>query len=89
MNKTDLVEQIANSADLSKAAAARALDAAVSAITNSLKKGDTVTIVGFGTFYVGQRSARIGRDPRGAEIKIEAARVPRFRPGKQFKDEVN
>jgi DNA-binding protein HU-beta len=90
VNKTELIEQIAKSADISKAAAGRALDAAVTAIKTSLKKGQAVTLVGFGTFLVGKRAARSGRNPRtGAAIKIKAAKVPRFRPGKALKDAIN
>ena len=90
MNKTELIEQIAKSADISKAAAGRALDAAVTAIKTSLKKGQAVTLVGFGTFLVGKRAARSGRNPRtGAAIKIKAAKVPKFTAGKALKDAVN
>ncbi len=90
MNKSELIDQIAKSDDISKAAAGRALDAAVGAIRTSLKKGGMVTLVGFGTFYVGKRAARSGRNPRtGAMIKIKAARVPKFRAGKALKDAVN
>jgi DNA-binding protein HU-beta len=90
MNKTELIEQIANSADISKASAGRALDAAIVAVTTSLKKGQTVTLVGFGSFYVGNRAARSGRNPRtGDAIKIKAAKVPKFRAGKGLKDAVN
>jgi DNA-binding protein HU-beta len=90
VNKLELIESVAKSADISKAAAERALDGAVSAIRNALKKGTMVTLVGFGTFYVGKRAARSGRNPRtGAAIKIKAARVPKFRPGKALKDAVN
>ncbi|HVY04817.1 MAG TPA: HU family DNA-binding protein [Burkholderiales bacterium] len=90
MNKIELIEAIAKSADISKAAAARALDGAVAAIQGSLKKGTMVTLVGFGTFYVGKRAARSGRNPRtGAAIKIKAAKVPKFRAGKALKDAVN
>lgn len=90
MNKSELIDQIAKSADISKAAAGRALDAAVGAIRTSLKKGGMVTLVGFGTFYVGKRASRSGRNPRtGATIKIKAARVPKFRAGKALKDAVN
>jgi DNA-binding protein HU-beta len=90
MNKTELIEQIANSADISKASAGRALDAAIVAVTTSLKKGQTVTLVGFGSFYVGKRAARSGRNPRtGDAIKIKAAKVPKFRAGKGLKDAVN
>jgi DNA-binding protein HU-beta len=90
VNKQELIDTIAKSADISKAAAGRALDSAVSAIKASLKKGQLVTLVGFGTFYVGKRAARSGRNPRtGAAIKIRAAKVPKFRPGKALKDSVN
>ncbi|MBA3903431.1 MAG: DNA-binding protein HU [Rhodocyclaceae bacterium] len=90
MNKSELIDQIAKSADISKAAAGRALDATVGAIKSSLKKGGLVTLVGFGTFYIGKRAARSGRNPRtGATIKIKAAKVPKFRAGKALKDAVN
>ncbi len=90
MNKSELIDAIAKSADISKAAATRALDATVDSIKKSLKKGDLVTLVGFGTFYVGTRAARTGRNPRtGATIKIKAAKVPKFRAGKGLKDAVN
>ena len=90
MNKSDLVDAIAKSADISKAAAARALDATVDSIKKALKKGDTVSLVGFGTFKVGKRAARTGRNPRtGAAIKIKAAKVPKFSAGKGLKDAVN
>jgi len=89
-NKSDLIEAIAKSADISKAAAGRALDATIEAIKKSLKKGETVSLVGFGSFYVGKRAARSGRNPRtGATIKIKAAKVPKFRAGKGLKDAVN
>ena len=90
MNKSDLIEQIAKSADISKAAAGRALDATIGAVKTSLKKGQTVTLVGFGSFYVGKRAARTGRNPRtGAAIKIKAAKTPKFRLGKALKDSLN
>ena len=90
MNKSDLVDSIAKSADISKAAAARALDATVDTIKKALKKGDTVSLVGFGTFKVGKRAARNGRNPRtGETIKIKAAKVPKFSAGKGLKDAVN
>jgi len=90
VNKSDLVDAIAKSADISKAAAARALDATVDTIKRALKKGDTVSLVGFGTFKVGKRAARNGRNPRtGATIKIKAAKVPKFSAGKGLKDAVN
>ncbi|MBS0354154.1 MAG: HU family DNA-binding protein [Proteobacteria bacterium] len=87
MNKSELIDQIAVGADISKAAAGRALDAAIGAVKQTLKKGGTVTLVGFGTFHVGERAARSGRNPRtGAAIKIGSARIPKFRPGKALKD---
>jgi DNA-binding protein HU-beta len=90
VNKSDLVDAIAKSAELSKASAARALDATVDTIKKALKKGDTVSLVGFGTFKVGKRAARNGRNPRtGATIKIKAAKVPKFSAGKGLKDAVN
>ncbi len=89
-NKSDLIEAFAKSADISKAAAGRALDATIESIKKSLKKGELVSLVGFGTFYVGKRAARNGRNPRtGATIKIKAAKVPKFRAGKGLKDAVN
>ncbi len=90
MNKTELIEHIAKNADLSKAAAARALESTIGAIKSTLKKGGTVSLVGFGTFAVGKRAARSGRNPQtGATIKIKAAKVPKFRPGKGLKDHLN
>ena len=87
MNKTELIEHIAKQADISKAAAGRALEAVVGGIRSSLKKGNSVTLVGFGTFSTGKRAARAGRNPRtGAAIKIKAAKVPKFKPGKALKD---
>jgi DNA-binding protein HU-beta len=90
VNKSELIDSIADSADISKAAAGRALDATVEAVKKAMKKGDMVTLVGFGTFYVGKRAARTGRNPRtGAAIKIKAAKVPKFRAGKGLKDAIN
>lgn len=90
MNKAELIDIVAQEADLSKAAAGRALDSAMAAITLAMKKGDSVSLVGFGTFAVGTRAARTGRNPKtGAEIKIKAAKVPKFRPGKGMKDAIN
>ena len=90
MNKSELIDAIATSADLSKAAAGRALDGAMEAIKKSLKKGGIVTLVGFGSFYAGKRAARTGRNPRtGENIKIKASKVPKFRPGKALKDALN
>ena len=90
MNKTELIDAIARHADISKAAAGRALDAAVNAIKGTLKNGGMVTLVGFGSFYIGRRAARQGRNPRtGAAIRIRSAKVPKFRAGKALKDAVN
>lgn len=90
MNKSQLVDQIAAGADISKAAAARALDATIAAVTESLQAGEDVALVGFGTFAVKERAARTGRNPQtGKEITIAAAKVPSFRAGKVLKDAVN
>ena len=90
MNKSELIEHIASQADISKAAATRALESTIDAVKKTLKKGGTVSLVGFGTFAVGKRAARTGRNPRtGATIKIKAAKVPQFRPGKALKDALN
>jgi DNA-binding protein HU-beta len=90
MNKTELVDQIAASAEISKAAAARALDATVAAVKEALKQGDSVSLIGFGTFYVGERAARTGRNPRtGKTLEIKAAKAPKFRAGKGLKDAIN
>ncbi|AXY43332.1 HU family DNA-binding protein [Halomonas alkalicola] len=90
MNKSELIEAIAASADIPKAAAARALDAMVETVTDSLKKGDSVSLVGFGTFQVKERAARTGRNPQtGQPIEISAAKVPSFKAGKALKDSVN
>ena len=90
MNKTELIDAIAASADLSKADAGRALDAVVDAVTDTLKKGDQVSLVGFGTFAVKHRAAREGRNPQtGATIQIKASNVPGFKAGKALKDAVN
>ena len=90
MNKSELIEHIADKADISKAAAGRALDAMIGGVTTTLKKGGTVSLVGFGTFAVTKRAARTGRNPRtGAAIKIKSAKVPKFRAGKALKDAVN
>jgi DNA-binding protein HU-beta len=87
MNKSDLIDHIAIQADISKAAAGRALEAVIGGVTASLKKGNSVSLVGFGTFSVTKRAARSGRNPRtGAAIKIKASKVPKFRPGKALKD---
>jgi DNA-binding protein HU-beta len=90
VNKAEMIEGIAKSADISKAAAERALDATVASIKTALRKGDMVTLAGFGTFFVGHREARTGRNPRTNEpINIKAARVPKFRAGKALKDALN
>jgi len=90
MNKSELVDHIASEAELTKAAAARALDALIDGVKTTLKSGGSVTLVGFGTFAVGKRTARTGRNPRtGAAIKIKAAKIPKFRAGKGLKDALN
>ena len=90
MNKTELTDAVAESTDLTKADAARAVDAVLGTISNSLAGGNQVAIVGFGTFQVRDRAARTGRNPQtGAEIQIAAAKVPAFKPGKALKDAVN
>jgi len=90
MNKADFIEAVADAAELTKADAGRAVDAMVAAITKALKKGDTVTLVGFGTFSVRKRGARTGRNPRtGDTIKIKASKNPAFKAGKALKDAVN
>jgi len=90
VNKSQLIDKIAAGADISKAAAGRALDAIIDAVKKTLKKGGTVSLVGFGTFAVKERAARTGRNPQtGKEITIAAAKVPSFRAGKALKDAVN
>ncbi|MBX2857651.1 MAG: DNA-binding protein HU-beta [Cellvibrionaceae bacterium] len=90
MNKSELIEAIAASADISKAAAGRALDAITDSITEALKSGDQVALVGFGTFLVKERAARTGRNPQtGDPIEIAAAKIPSFKAGKALKDAVN
>jgi len=90
MNKGELIDAVADSADISKAATGRALDAMLEAITKALKKGDSVTLVGFGTFSVRKRKARSGRNPRtGEKIQIKASKALGFKPGKGLKDALN
>ncbi|MED5251923.1 MAG: HU family DNA-binding protein [Pseudomonadota bacterium] len=90
MNKSELIEAIAVSAYIPKAAASRALDAMVESVTDSLKKGESVSLVGFGTFAIKERAARTGRNPQtGQPIEISAAKVPSFKAGKALKDAVN
>ena len=90
MNKSEMIEHIAQQADISKAAAARALEALIGGVKSTLKKSGSVAIAGFGTVTVSKRAARTGRNPRtGASIKIKSAKVPKFRPGKALKDHLN
>lgn len=90
MNKSELIDAIASEADISKASAGRALDSMINSITGALSKGDSVSLVGFGTFTVKERAARTGRNPQtGATIQIKAAKVPGFKAGKALKDAVN
>ncbi|MEW8079727.1 MAG: HU family DNA-binding protein [Candidatus Thiodiazotropha endolucinida] len=90
MNKAELIEAMAESADISKAAAGRALDGMVDAVTKAMKEGDTLSLVGFGTFSVKERAARDGRNPQtGETIKIKASRIPSFKAGKALKDAIN
>lgn len=90
MNKTQLVDKIAEDADISKAAAGRALDSFTDAVTTALAEGDSVALVGFGTFSVRERAARTGRNPQtGEALNIAAAKIPSFKAGKGLKDAVN
>ncbi|MBT9567857.1 MAG: HU family DNA-binding protein [Gammaproteobacteria bacterium] len=89
MNKSELIEAAAKEADVSKAAAGKTLDAILAAVVKAVSKGDTVTLIGFGTFKSSKRAARTGRNPQtGAEIKIAASTVPRFTAGAGFKTAV-
>ena len=90
MNKGQLIDKIAESADMSKASAGRALEAITSAVTEELAQGNEVALVGFGTFKVSARAARKGRNPQtGAELQIAASNAPAFKAGKSLKDAVN
>ncbi len=90
VNKSQLIDKIAADVNISKVAAGRVVDAFISSVSSTLKNGDDVALVGFGTFTVRKRSARIGRNPQtGKEIKIAAAKLPSFRAGKGLKDAVN
>lgn len=90
MNKSELIDAIVQSEDIPKATATKALNGAIQAITNALKKKDSVTLVGFGTFYVGERKARTGRNPKtGEAIEIPASLSPKFRAGKTLKDAID
>ena len=90
MNKTQLIESIAADTDLPKSSVSKVLDSFTAQVSGALKKGDAVTLIGFGTFSVGKRAARTGRNPRtGTPIKIKAAKTPKFKAGKALKDSVN
>jgi DNA-binding protein HU-beta len=90
VNKAELIDAVADGADISKAAATRAVDTVIDQITNTLKSGNQVTLVGFGTFSVKDRAARTGRNPRtGEPIDIPASKNPSFKAGKALKDAVN
>lgn len=90
MNKTDLINAVADAAQLSKAEAQRAVDGVTAAIAAALKNGNSVSLVGFGTFETGQRAERTGRNPKtGEAITIAAAKTVKFKPGKHLKDTVN
>jgi len=90
MNKSELIDAIAATAELTKADAGRALDGFIRAVEDALKRNDKVTLVGFGTFEVKERAERKGRNPQtGAEITIQAAKIPSFKVGKSLKDAVN
>lgn len=90
MNKSELIDKVAASADIPKAVAGRALDAVIASITGALQEGDSVVLVGFGTFAVKDRAARTGRNPQtGNPIEIAAAKIPGFKAGKALKDAVN
>ena len=90
MNKAELIDAVADAADISKAAAGRSVDTMLEVITESLKNGTTVTLVGFGTFSSRRRNARTGRNPRtGEPIQIAASNLPVFKPGKALKDALN
>ena len=90
MNKSELINSVADTADISKAQAGKAVDAIIESIKDALAENDSVTLIGFGTFTVRERAARVGRNPRtGERLDIKAANVPVFKPGKALKDAVN
>ncbi|HEC84136.1 MAG: DNA-binding protein HU [Candidatus Parabeggiatoa sp. nov. 2] len=90
MNKSELIQAVADSADISKTTATKAVDAMIDSVKDALAEGDSVTLIGFGTFAVRERAARVGRNPRtGERLDISAANVPVFKPGKALKDAVN
>ena len=89
MNKSEMIERMASDADISKAAAERALESFTTSVQGTLKKGGTVTLVGFGSWSVTKRAARTGRNPAtGATIKIKASKTPKFKPGQAFKEAI-
>lgn len=89
MNKSELIERIAHDADISKAAASRAVESVIETVTRQLRKGGSVQLVGFGAFRVGKRAARTGRNPRtGAAIKIKAAKVVKFKPSPKLNEKL-
>ena len=89
MNKSELIEAIASQTDISKAKAGETIDAFIAAVTGALKKGDSVTLIGFGSFSTAKRAARVGRNPKtGKEIKISATTTPKFKAGKALKEAV-
>ncbi len=91
MNKTELIAAVAEKTDMTKVASAKAVEAVMETITEALAKGDSVTLIGFGTFTVRDRAARVGRDPRNPKktIQIKASRVPAFKAGKGLRESVN
>jgi DNA-binding protein HU-beta len=90
MNKAEFIDAVASAADISRADATKAVDAMIDTVTESLRNGDSVTLVGFGTFEVRERAARSGRNPQtGETIQIKASRAPAFKAGKAFKDALN
>ena len=89
MNKSELIDAMAESSGLTKADAGRALDGFIGAVTGALSRGDSVTLVGFGTYAVKERAERLGRNPQtGREITIKAAKIPGFKAGKSLKDAI-
>ena len=90
MNKSDFISAVSDAAGLTKVEGGRAVEAVIEVVKKALKKGDTISLVGFGTFIVRKRAARTGRNPRtGAQIKIKASKNPSFKAGKALKDAIN
>lgn len=90
MNKTELIEKVASKAGVDRNSTSRVIDAFTDAVSDALKRNDTVTLVGFGSFMIAKRSARTGRNPRTGEvIEIPETKVPKFKPGKTLKDDIN